>query len=89
MSRNQIPYINGIIDPILQFPAFQLFPSLTDRRIVFLTARVHPGETNASWMMEGLLDYLTSDDFEAKELRANYIFKIVPMLNAEGTINGR
>jgi hypothetical protein len=40
-------------------------------------------------MMEGLLDYLTSDDFEAKELRANYIFKIVPMLNAEGTINGR
>jgi len=89
MNRNQMSNINGIVDLILQFPALQLFPPLTDRRIVFLTARVHPGETNASWMMEGLLDYLTSDDFEAKELRANYIFKIVPMLNAEGTINGR
>ena len=68
---------------------FQIFPPMSDRRLVFLTARVHPGETNASWMMEGLLDYLTADTFEAKELRANYVFKIVPMLNIEGTINGR
>ena len=57
--------------------------------MVFLSARVHPGETNSSWIMEGLLDYLISDNFEAKELRANYVFKIVPMINTEGTINGR
>lgn len=30
--------------------------------VVVVTARVHPGETNASYMMKGLLDYLTSDD---------------------------
>ena len=31
------------------------------RRGVVITARVHPGETNSSWMMEGLIKYLTSD----------------------------
>jgi hypothetical protein len=28
------------------------------KQIVFLTSRVHPGESNASWMMKGLLDML-------------------------------
>ena len=33
---------------------------------VVVTARVHPGETNSSWMMKGLLDYLTSNAADAK-----------------------
>jgi hypothetical protein len=32
------------------------------RKAVILTARVHPGETNASWIMQGVIDYLVSDD---------------------------
>ncbi len=40
------------------------------RPVVFLTARVHPGETNASWAMEGTLDFLCrSTDIRAVELR--------------------
>ncbi|CAK1540152.1 unnamed protein product [Leptosia nina] len=61
---------------------------IVDREIVFLTARVHPGESNASWVMDGTLGYLLADTAPAAALRAKYVFKIVPMLNVEGVING-
>ena len=35
------------------------------KRGVVITARVHPGETNSSWMMEGLIAFLTSDSAHA------------------------
>ena len=62
---------------------------LCDRRVVVLSSRVHPGETNASWIMHGLLDYLTSQNKEAQLLRMSYVFKIIPMLNIEGVIHGK
>ena len=55
---------------------------------IFLSARVHPGETNSSWMMRGILEFLTSNCAEARALRDNFIFKIVPILNPDGVING-
>ncbi|XP_059081285.1 cytosolic carboxypeptidase 1-like isoform X2 [Tigriopus californicus] len=61
---------------------------LLERKLVVLTSRVHPGETNASFMMEGVLDQLVSDSQLASVLRSNFIFKLVPMLNVEGVING-
>ena len=63
-------------------------PAISDRSIVILTSRVHPGETNASWIMKGLLDFLVGASSEASELRSRFLFKIVPMLNVEGVING-
>lgn len=53
-----------------------------------MTARVHPGETPASWMMKGFMDFLTGDSEQAKELREKFIFKLVPMLNPDGVIVG-
>lgn len=55
---------------------------------IFLSARVHPGESNASWMMKGVLDFLTSNAAEARALRDHFVFKIVPILNPDGVING-
>ncbi|NXH18087.1 CBPC4 carboxypeptidase, partial [Bucco capensis] len=58
------------------------------RPYVFLMARVHPGESNASWVMKGTLEFLVSTDPIADLLRKCFIFKIVPMLNPDGVING-
>ena len=38
--------------------------------------------------MKGILDYLTGPSLNAKILRDNFVFKIVPMLNPDGVING-
>ncbi|XP_016090765.1 cytosolic carboxypeptidase 1 isoform X2 [Sinocyclocheilus grahami] len=58
------------------------------RPVMFLSARVHPGETNSSWVMKGTLEYLMSCSPQAQRLRECYIFKIIPMLNPDGVING-
>jgi len=55
---------------------------------VVISARVHPGESVGSWMMKGVLDFLTSDCIEAKALRKLFIFKVIPMMNPDGVING-
>jgi len=53
-----------------------------------LSSRIHPGESNSSWMMKGIIDFLMSQAPEAKVLREKFVFKIVPMLNPDGVING-
>jgi murein tripeptide amidase MpaA len=58
------------------------------RRAIVLTSRVHPGESNASIIMHGTLDYLVSEEDGAKYLRNNFVFKIIPMLNPDGVIIG-
>ena len=65
------------------------FEQASRRKGVVLTARVHPGETVGSWMMRGLLFFLTDPhNKEAQLLRDNFVFKIIPMLNPDGVING-
>lgn len=55
---------------------------------VVIAARVHPGETPSSWVMEGVLRYLLSDNEVAVRLRDDCIFKIIPMLNPDGVVLG-
>ena len=61
---------------------------LQQRKGVVLTARVHPGETNSSWMMQGAIEFLISDHPSARDIRKLCIIKIVPMLNPDGVIVG-
>ena len=59
------------------------------RQSIIISSRVHPGESNSSYIVEGIIDYLVnSPDVEADELRNKFVFKIVPMLNPDGVIAG-
>lgn len=60
----------------------------SQRKGVVISARVHPGETNASWMMKGVVDLLAGGTEVAQELRRSFVFKLIPMLNPDGVING-
>lgn len=58
------------------------------RKGIVISSRVHPGETGASYMMKGIIDYLVGPSLGARMLRDNFVIKIVPMLNPDGVING-
>ncbi|XP_054947483.1 cytosolic carboxypeptidase 2 isoform X3 [Physeter macrocephalus] len=58
------------------------------KKAVVLTARVHPGESNGSWIMKGFLDFILSNSPDAQLLRDIFVFKVVPMLNPDGVIVG-
>lgn len=53
-----------------------------------MTARQHPGETPGSFVCEGFIDYILSDEKEAQFLRRNYEIVFLPMLNPDGVIVG-
>lgn len=55
---------------------------------VFISSWIHPGESGASWVVLGLMKFLTSECEEAEILRNNFVFKIVPMLNIDGVVHG-
>ena len=56
------------------------------KKTIFTTSRVHPGESQASHMVHGLIQYLLSDEEEAIEIRDKFIVKVIPMLNPDGVI---
>lgn len=47
-----------------------------------------PSPAHASRIAQGFLDYLTGPSLDAKILRDNFIFKVVPMLNPDGVVVG-
>jgi len=62
--------------------------AISHRKAVVLTSRIHPGESNSSFIMNGVIDYLISNDEKAEFLRNTFVFKIIPMLNPDGVIIG-
>ncbi|GMF16934.1 unnamed protein product [Phytophthora fragariaefolia] len=63
-------------------------PAARRRTAIVITARVHPGESNSSFVMHGILEFLTGNSLEARFLRHHFVFKVVPMLNPDGVIHG-
>ena len=61
---------------------------IAKRKAIIITGRVHPGESNSSYILEGMIDFICGQEREAKILRDTYVFKIVPMLNPDGVVVG-
>ncbi|WLW65258.1 MULTISPECIES: M14-type cytosolic carboxypeptidase [Psychrobacter] len=59
------------------------------KRSIWITARQHPGETMAEWLVEGLLNSLLDEDSAtAKLLLEKANFYIVPNMNPDGSVRG-
>ncbi|KAG8575224.1 hypothetical protein GDO81_009480, partial [Engystomops pustulosus] len=84
----KFPHYDDVCYLAYHYPYTYSALMVSSRQVIMLTARVHPGESNASWVMKGTMEFLTSNDPVAQILREMFIFKIVPMLNPDGVING-
>ncbi len=59
------------------------------RRRIWITARQHPGETMAEWLMEGVIDRLLDEsDPVATALLESAVFYLVPNMNPDGSVRG-
>jgi murein tripeptide amidase MpaA len=68
----------------LDLPLLTIGPP--SRQVILATARVHPGETQSSFVLEGFVKHLLSG--EAHPLLQQVTFLIVPMLNPDGVVAG-
>lgn len=60
-----------------------------NKRNIWITARQHPGETMAEWLVDGLMHSLLDDDnATAKLLLDKANFYIVPNMNPDGSVRG-
>lgn len=58
------------------------------KKKIVLSSGVHANETVGNWTLEGLVDFLLSDDLEAAQLRRYADFFVYPMVNPDGRYAG-
>tara|TARA_R110000737_G_scaffold121325_2_gene153620 strand:+ start:6529 stop:7656 length:1128 start_codon:yes stop_codon:yes gene_type:complete len=59
------------------------------KKVIWITARQHPGESMAEWFMEGFIDrLLDEDDGVARSLLNSAVFYLVPNMNPDGSARG-
>jgi hypothetical protein len=66
-------------------------PEIDDanKKVVWLQARQHAWEAGTSYVMEGALKFITSDDPAAKALCRKVVFKFTPMVDVDGCAGGK
>jgi len=74
--------------PIGLFPTDLGRCHLALKPVIVVTARVHPGETPGSYMIDGFLAAVLAQDRRGLLLRKNFVFKVVPVLNPDGVYHG-
>ncbi|MEK7404426.1 MAG: M14-type cytosolic carboxypeptidase [Acidobacteriota bacterium] len=65
-------------------------PGVADpaKKVIWLMARQHAWESGASWVAEGALRFLLSNDPGAVRIRDEFIFKVFPMADPDGVFRG-
>jgi hypothetical protein len=58
------------------------------KKVVWLQARQHAWECGTSFLVEGALRFVVSDDPAARKLRDETVFKFVPMINPDSVARG-
>jgi hypothetical protein len=58
------------------------------KRTVLITARNHPYETSGSYIVEDMVRFLLGDSEKAKQLRSDFVFYFLPMMNPDGVALG-
>ena len=80
MCGRDVPFLT-ITEPESPIP-------LVGKSCIFLTGRIHPGESNGSYVLHGLVDWLLSDHPHAKYILDHCIVRIVPMIAVDGVVEG-
>eukprot|EP01012_Entosiphon_sulcatum_P011761 TRINITY_DN17261_c0_g1_i1.p1 TRINITY_DN17261_c0_g1~~TRINITY_DN17261_c0_g1_i1.p1 ORF type:complete len:652 (+),score=82.26 TRINITY_DN17261_c0_g1_i1:48-2003(+) len=62
--------------------------SFPGKKVVLVSARVHPGEIPASHVVHGLVQFLLSNDPRAHAARTHFVFLVIPCLNPDGVARG-
>lgn len=65
-------------------------PTVSDqaKSVLWMQARQHAWEAGTSFVMEGALRFATSDDPDARALRAAHVLMFVPMIDLDGVERG-
>jgi len=58
------------------------------KKVIYIIGRQHAAETASSHMLKGLIDFLISNSVDAQQMRDNFIWYIVPIVNPDGVSLG-
>jgi hypothetical protein len=70
-------------------PALRIAPAAAKPKYgIWVQARQHAWEVGSSWVLEGFVDWLVSDDARAERLRSEAEIVLVPIMDIDNTIIG-